>query len=323
MPATPADIPLAARFPGVRAIPRVALCTLPTPVDAVPLAGGRTLLVKRDDLSASPIGGNKPRGLEWLLGGVRAGDRIVTVGPRGSNHALATSVYARRLGARVTVFRWPQHMSPVAIAVDAALRREEGVVDTPWLPVAYARAFARRARGDRWIPAGGASPLAILGHVNAGLELADQIERGDSPKPDVVFVPLGTGGTAAGLVLGLRIAELDVPVVAVRVVPRIVGRARRVAALANAAARLLERHAGVRVPRVSASDVRVDHSRFGGEYGRPLPDASVVAGVVAAAGIRLDDTYSTKACAAALASTDARPMLWLTFDARALQNEQS
>ena len=35
--------------------------------------------------------------------------------------------------------------------------------------------------------------------LNAGLELAEQIARGEAPEPAAVFVALGTGGTAAGL----------------------------------------------------------------------------------------------------------------------------
>lgn len=319
MPATAADLPLLLRFPALRALPRVAFCSLPTPVASVPIDGARTLLVKRDDLSAAPLGGNKARGLEWLLGGVRQGDRVVTVGPTGSNHALATATYARRLGARVTVVRWRQHMNEAAHAIDGRLRHAARLIDARWVGAAYVIAAAERAAGARWIPAGGAAPLAVLGHVNAALELAAQIAAGDCARPSRVYVPLGTGGTAAGLALGFRLAGALVPVVAVRVVPRIVGRASRVASLANRAAALIERHTGQFIPRVSRHEVAVEHAYFAGEYGRPLPHPWVDA-VFREAGIRLDDTYSRNAAAAALDGSDPHPMLWLTFDGRVLEN---
>lgn len=315
MPTT-ADLPLVRRFPALAGLPRVTLCSLPTPVAIVPLGAGRTLLVKRDDLSASPVGGNKARGLEWLLGPVAAGERIVTVGPTGSNHALATATYARQLGARVTVVRWRQHMNDAAAAVDGGIRAVARVIDARWVAAAYAIAATHRARGARWIPAGGAAPLAVLGHVNAALELVGQVAAGACPQPSRVFVPLGTGGTAAGLALGFRLAGAPIPVVAVRAVPRIVGGSGRVAALANRAAALIERHTGQFVPRLSRHDVAVEHAYFGGEYGRPLADRARVDGVLRDAGLLLDDTYTMKAGAAALAAADRRALLWLTFDGR-------
>jgi len=318
MPTSPTDLPLTRRYPALRALPRAALCTLPTPVDSFRMASGRELLVKRDDLTATPLGGNKARGLEWLLGGVGEGDRVVTVGPIGSNSALATAVYARRLGATTTVVRWKQHLNPAAVAVDARIREVARVVDAGSVPVAYVVAtIARLRQRALWVPAGAATPAAILGHVNAALELAEQVQARACETPSRVFVPLGTGGTAAGLALGFRIAGLGIPITAVRVVPRIVGRASRVASLANRAASLIETRSGEFVPRVPAEGIVVEHAFFGGEYGRPLAADEARAWALRA-GLALDDTYSLKTCAAALASAEPRPLLWLTFDGRVL-----
>lgn len=318
--ALPPALPLVQRFPELARLPRAQLCNLPTPVVRVALPGGRELLVKRDDLSADPVGGNKARGLEWLLGAVHPGDRLVTVGPTGSNHALATSIHARKLGAIPEVIRWSQWMNPAAAAVDARLRDLARVTDAGSVPVAYALAMARRLAGARWIPAGGATPLAILGHVNAALELADQLHGDSTQRPTRIFVPLGTGGTAAGLALGFRMAGLEIPIVAVRVVPRLIGRARRVAGHANRTAALIESITGRRQPRLRPQDISVVHGFQGAAYGAPLDSRDLTQAAVAAGGIRLDDTYSLKACAAALASSDARPLLWLTFDGRILSS---
>jgi D-cysteine desulfhydrase len=78
-----------------------------------------------------------------------------------------------------------------------------------WAAWRDARALGRR----RWVPGGGAEPRAVVGQLLAGLELAAQVAR----PPDAIVLPLGTGGTAAGLVLA--VAELGWPtrVIAVRV----------------------------------------------------------------------------------------------------------
>jgi D-cysteine desulfhydrase len=319
-----ADLPLLRRFPALAALPRARFGAYPTPVERVPLDDGRTLLVKRDDRSGTGFGGNKVRGLEWLLGDVRPDERVVTVGPLGSTHALITATYARPLGARVTVVRWNQEMNPAARRVADRLDEEAHIIDAGWVPAAYVVAGALRARGARWIPAGGATPLAVLGQVNAGLELAEQIEAGECELPERLVVPLGTGGTAAGLALGLRIAGLGTQVIAVRVVPRIVGRVGRVIRLADATAALIERivGGGARLPRVGdrRGAVRVEHAYYAGAYGRPLERdwRRAEDDALRSAGVRVDDTYSRKALAAALAQRDHLTLFWLTFDGRLL-----
>jgi len=309
------------RFPGLAALPRADFGAFPTPVETLKLAGGATLMVKRDDLSGRLIGGNKVRGLEWVLGNLRTGERVLTVGPRGSTHALATALCARALGADTTVVRWNQVMNDAARRVDERMRRAARVLDAVWVPPAYAIATSLRVRGTQWIGAGGASPVALLGHANAALELVEQAARRECLLPARVFVPFGTGSTAAGLALGFRIAGVSTRVVGVRVAPRIAARYRRAMALARQTASLIERLNGARVPRVGPMDLMIDHAFYGGKYGRPLAKPSEHERSLSLTGIRLDDTYSRKAFAAAAAhaaSHDERTMFWMTFDSRLL-----
>jgi D-cysteine desulfhydrase len=95
-------IPLFERYPGLTGrIPWRRLGRWPTPLSPVaaplPCDG---LMVKRDDLSGEAYGGNKVRKLEFLLAEAlaRGCDGVITFGTAGSNHALATAIYARRLG---------------------------------------------------------------------------------------------------------------------------------------------------------------------------------------------------------------------------------
>lgn len=322
--------PLLARFPGLAALPRAALTAgLPSPLVRLPDEGmAAGLWLKRDDLDAPLLGGNKVRALEWLLGDVRAGDTLLTAGGRGSTHVLATATHAARLGARTVAVRWPHDMHPVAERVaEESRRRCAEVVDAGSLAAAFAIVVRRRlaarvgGRTLRWIPVGGSTAAGALGHVNAALELAEQIARGELPVPARIVVPLGSAGTAAGLLAGLAIAGLPTEVIAVRVVPRIAAGPRRTLRLAHAAAALIEQHAGGRsVPRARGDRLTVVHDAYAGAYGRPLARGAGAAALLhAAAGVALDATYSEKAAAVALdlLARDRRPtLLWLTFDAR-------
>ncbi len=288
--------------------------------------------LKRDDMNAHLLagmefaGGNKLRALEFLLAPVHDGDTVIAVGGEGSTHVLATVALARGCGARTLAIRWPHHMNPVARLVAArvasmadevrAVRTAPGALVSAWV--------AGRAPHVHVIPPGGTCPLGMLGAVNAGLELAAQIASGEMPMPSRVILPLGTGGTAAGLSLGLTIAGLDVRVVAVRVTPRIVANRWRLARLSRGCARLIEQLAGERPPVVPRERVEVVHAWYGGAYGRPLPAARAAQDALEdATGLVVDDTYGAKAFAAALAIAGTPPprgdgptLFWKTFDPR-------
>jgi 1-aminocyclopropane-1-carboxylate deaminase/D-cysteine desulfhydrase-like pyridoxal-dependent ACC family enzyme len=319
--------PLLSRFPELAALPRADLGTFPSPVERHEASSEwPELWVKRDDLNAPVAGGNKVRALEFLLGGVGAGDTVLTLGGEGSTHVLATAVHAARLGATTVAVRWPHEMSPLARAVAAEARRRCRTIVSAQTPIdAVLRAhLLRLSRPVRYIPPGGSVPVGVLGSVNGALELAEQVERGELPPPVGVVVPLGSGGTAAGLALGFALAGLDTVVIGARVAPRVVSHRRRVLRLAGAAARLIERLTGRPVARPHPSRVAVAHEVYGGAYGRPLATGEHAAAMLVArrGGLSLDATYSAKAYTAALevARRSRGPTLfWLTFDGRALQ----
>jgi D-cysteine desulfhydrase len=178
----------------------------------------------------------------------------------------------------------------------------------------------RLTRQAHYIPLGGSNPLGTLGHVNAALELADQIEAGELPPPARLVVPLGSGGTAAGLALGFAIAGMDTIVVGARVGPRIGANRWRVLRLAERTRQLIGRYAGNPPAPVRGDRVAVSHDLYAGAYARPHPTAEHAAILVdELRGWRLDATYSAKAFAVALdmASRHGTPTLfWMTFDAR-------
>ena len=318
----PADTPLLRRFPRLSALPRARLGVVESPVERWDL-DDVAFWVKRDDLNGPQPGGNKLRALEWLLGPRLAGDTVVTVGGVGSTHILATARHAARLGVRTLAFRWPHEANDLTGPISAAI--EAGCAAAP----VYAdpvRAYAAAVwwlvrRGGEWVPFGGTSPLGMVGHVAAGLELGEQVRRGDLPEPAEVVVAHGTGGTAAGLALGVAAAGLTTRVIAVRCGPRTGVEGLRLSWLVRRLAGLLRSH-GADVGRVAPASIQVEHSLYAGAYARPLPAAEALrARVAERLAVGLDATYSARACyAAAGRAREARgPVLfWQTFDARCL-----
>jgi 1-aminocyclopropane-1-carboxylate deaminase/D-cysteine desulfhydrase-like pyridoxal-dependent ACC family enzyme len=315
-----APLPLFVRFPALAELPRAELGVFKSPVERIRgLESDREIWIKRDDLLGNAIGGNKVRSLEFLLGPVRSGEHVLTVGSTGSTHALATALYSRQLGARTTVMTWRQEMNAEANAVANWMKDVAQVIPSRFTVFAFARAMLLRLREPvHWVPAGGSSPRGILGHVNAGLELASQIDRGIVPRPDRIVLPLGTGGTAAGVALGLAIAGVRTTIVMARVVPRIVANRVRVRSLMRRTAALIQAKTGERVSLPPLRSMDVVEDQFGGAYGRAT-DAGTSAARELARTHRVvaDTTYSAKAFAATLALRgQGVTLFWQTFDGR-------
>lgn len=318
---------LTRRYPALgAALPFVSLGVAPTAIEGAPrlarAAGLEALYVKRDDVSAPAYGGGKPRKLELLLGeALRSGSRtVVTSGGAGSNHAVATAIYGASLGLHVVLELAPQPPSDeVRRNLTVALRHGATIVLGPSARLA---ALERAPRPHHVIPAGGTSPLGNVGFVEAGLELAEQLARGDAPEPDVVYLAMGTMGSAAGLAIGLAAAGLAIRVVAVRASSPGTSSEPRLRALFDATVRSL-RALDPSFPDVpyDASRLAIDGAHLGGGYSRPTREGARALELAREhAGLGLESTYTAKALAALLAKgVGARVALfWNTHNGRLL-----
>ncbi len=322
------------RFAGLAGrLPRFPLTTLPTPVARMAALGrecGRDgLWIKRDDRSGPAYGGNKPRKLELLVGdALRLGRRrLLTFGGIGTNHGLATAIAARSAGLGCVLVLVPQPIDPHVLRnllLDHAYGAELHLAGGLARAAAKAAAILARGalRGDLpyFIPPGGTSRLGTLGYVSAGLELAEQVARGELPAPDAIFVPLGSGGTAAGLLLGCRLGGLHARIVAVLVTDILPPSASRLLRLACAcSAHLRGLDPSVPAVQLGAQDLTVVAGSLGPGYGAPTEQAAAARRRMRdAEGIELETTYSAKCLAAlldgaGLRRTDRTVLFWNTF----------
>jgi 1-aminocyclopropane-1-carboxylate deaminase/D-cysteine desulfhydrase-like pyridoxal-dependent ACC family enzyme len=150
----------------------------------------------------------------------------------------------------------------------------------------------------------------------AGLELAAQVA---SP-PDAIVLPLGTGGTAAGLALAVSALGWPTRVVGVRVAPRLIANRWRTMRLARAARRLLADR-GVPLPAPRSLDIV---NGLGDGYGHPTPEGQAAERLASQYGLTLDPTYGAKAFAFLMgrAARDVqRVVFWHTFAAPVFEPE--
>jgi D-cysteine desulfhydrase len=208
---------------------RLPIALIPTPVEPLPHLSrrhGLDLLVKRDDLTGAPLTGNKVRKLEFLLAEARAknADTVITCGGAQSNHCRATAIAARRLGmASVLLLRVPDPSSPPPLDGNLLLDRLVGA-EVRWVtPAEYAQRehlFVRvgdelRARGHSpyVVPEGGSNALGAWGYVRCVEELQQELPPGEA----TLLYAAGSGGTGAGLILGVKLLRLPWRVVGINV----------------------------------------------------------------------------------------------------------
>jgi D-cysteine desulfhydrase len=303
---------LKGKFPALGSrLPRSVLATLPTPVSEYgAVLDGRAghVSIKHDNLTGNLYGGNKVRKLEYIF--PRATNkhclRIATFGAAGSNHALATALYAQKTGFDCTCFLSHQAKTPL---VATTLRRHLQIGTEL---VRYGGSYAKRMQTLRehlwgrhaWvIPMGGSSWLGTIGFVAAGLELAEQIDAGEIPAPDRLYVGAGTMGTAAGVALGLALAGLKTEVHAVRVSDVTIMNKYALGTLLNKTAVMMHRYdESVPADLVARTNIRIRNDFFGPGYAQGT-DATERAITFArnAFDLTLETTYTGKTLSALLA----------------------
>jgi D-cysteine desulfhydrase len=196
-----------------------------------------TFLMKRDDMSGGcELGGNKVRKLEFLLADAIHGNynAVVTIGGEQSNHCRATAAASRMVGLEPHLI--------LRTRKQRSARAHEAVTNGDWfgstgnilfdrIVGAYIYTCTPREYGeigsnelirrliqylisshpsqDRKIypiPVGGSNGLGTWGYIQAVDEILDQIKIGEMRKGFHVVFATGSGGTAAGITLGIILA---------------------------------------------------------------------------------------------------------------------
>ncbi len=175
-------------------------------------------------------------------------------------------------------------------------------------PALLGRALLRDRRLPWYLPAGGSNPFGALAYVETALEIAAQIEAGELPAPATVVTAVGSGGTAAGLALGFRLAGLEARVVGVVVNDMLPLDAPVISGLANQTADLLRsRGAVLDLAPLSPRDLTMRRDWLGTTYGDPTPASTTAVADAARSGLTLEPVYTGKAVAAIRDSARERP----------------
>jgi D-cysteine desulfhydrase family pyridoxal phosphate-dependent enzyme len=288
---------------------RIPLALAPTPLHPLErlrtaLGGAKTvprLLIKRDDLNGVALGGNKLRKLEFLLGDALAqgADTLITAGAAQSNHCRQTAAVGAMYGMETHLcLRGPApETSTGNLILDdwlgAVLHFAEPGMDVSALMGPVAQTLMQQGRKPYCIPIGGSNAVGSVGYTRAAREIAEEC-----PDSDYLVVATGSGGTQAGLEVGVRRAGMAAKVLGVGVAgPDTTSWNVDVSNLANAIAARLGDTAFALTP----ADIECPMDWMGPHYAAPTPECDAAIRLLARVeGIFLDPVYSGKAFAALL-----------------------
>jgi D-cysteine desulfhydrase len=290
------------------AVVRASLARLPTPLEPSPRLGARLgleLLYKRDDLTGLELSGNKARKLELLVADAeRAGaDVLVTCGGVQSNHCRATAFAAAKRGLHALLFLRtddpaappaPEANSFLDLLAGAELRFVSHAQYRRRAEVMATAAAELRARGRRpyVIPEGGSNALGSLGYVLAVEELRDQLPPAWRDGPFTVAYAAGSGGTGAGIEMGLRAAGLR----QAEAIGFAVCNDARYFREAIAAICAEARRRWPELPDVPPAEIEIDDGAVGPGYAQATDEGlEIIRSAAREDGVLLDPVYTGKA----------------------------
>jgi D-cysteine desulfhydrase len=288
---------------GLDTFPKMQLGSWPTPVvllDEVSEQTGVEVWAKLDE-ECGAWGGNKLRKLEYIFGEARRDSisRLVSWGAGTSNWAAALALHGEVEGFTVSLGLGGHIPEDYAALYEAAGTRTIRLPRLELAPLALAVARVRAGLRARYLPVGGSGTLGDIGSVHAGTEIATGVIAGELPRPKRVFVATGSSGTVAGLIVGLGIGSLAVPVTAVKVSDWPYATTGMVTRRISSLLRRLE---GGNVRNVVPAPWRLEPRFLGPGYGKPTNEGRAAMQLAARDGLNLDPTYGAKAFAALLAT---------------------
>lgn len=289
--------------------PRIRLGHLPTPLEPMPrlsaLLGGPEIWIKRDDCTGLSTGGNKTRKLEFLMAEAVAmgADIVLTQGATQSNHARQTAAAAAKLGMDChilledrTGYNEPNYRMNGNVLLDvlhgATIEHRGPGLDMNAEMMAVAEKFRSDGRVPYAIVGGGSNATGALGYVNCALELLGQMVDGGLVF-DHMVTATGSAGTHAGLIVGLKALNAQLPLLGIGVRAPKETQEGNVFRLAQAVEEKMALQ-GV----VARSDVVANCDYIGQGYGIPAESTLEAISIFAKTeAILLDPVYSGKGAA--------------------------
>jgi len=259
------------------------------------MLGGPLLYVKRDDLTGLALGGNKTRKLEFLIAEAQANGAktLLTTGAAQSNHCRQTAAAAARFGFQCTLIlsgEKPDNMAGNTL-LDHLLGAQIIWVEKEKRDETLQSVFNDlRESGQRpyLIPYGGSNATGALAYAYALEELITQHQ----PIDWVVFAS-SSGGTQAGLILGVGLTQWEGQILGISVDEPEALLRERIRDLIESGSRILNKDFNA-----ASTPILVNDDYTGAGYGMMgQPEKEAIHLFAQQEGLLLDPVYTGRAAA--------------------------
>lgn len=260
---------------------------------------------KRDDLCTPLLGGTKVRKLDFLLAASpwKESQWLVTAGAIGSGHLVACCAAAKALNKKIAVHCFWEPLSSGIIENLAYIASTAN--DIYFYPSRISLALKNpelfigsAQRNYSVVPPGATNAEGMLGTLRAGIELAQQINDGVIPNPKRIYVSLGTGGTAAGLSIGLAIGKINTSINAIATVEPVLSTRYRMNKLIAHTLKLLAKYGYRDIESIKPLPLHINRNFVGKGYGHASAQSLDATNEMKKAGILIEPVYTGKTAAA-------------------------
>ncbi|MBU1096245.1 MAG: pyridoxal-phosphate dependent enzyme [Bacteroidetes bacterium] len=279
-------------------IPRkLSLANIPTPIQKLEYNKCK-FLIKRDDYTGLELSGNKIRKLEYLLYDAKSKncDYVFTCGGDQSNHCRATVYACNRLGLKSKIYLWGRQSKKYS--GNLLLNKLAGA-ETRFLKLSdyknvddlmQSDALKLQSAGKKVyiVPTGGSNPLGIWGYINFVEELKSQIS---SKEFNGICCANGSGGTIAGILLGMALSGINSKVFGVNVFGRAEEMKVKIIEIVEECIKNYNLHVNVNFSNLELLDGYSEE----GYKNISMDKIELIKDFVQNAGIMLDNTYTGKA----------------------------
>jgi L-cysteate sulfo-lyase len=297
--------------------PKYKVIEYPTPLEELTNITnkykGPNVFIKRDDCTTLALGGNKTRKLEYIMGYVKEKkyNEIITLGGLQSNWVRQTISISKKMGLKVIALYEGHEPKNIQgnLLLDKLMGTEMKFIgpisqeeedreirgDGPYT-LKIAKEEKEKGYNPYIAPLGGSIPLGHLGYIYAVYELNEQF-KSLGRSLDKIIVATGSGGTQAGLELGVRLSGLKTKVLGISISRHTREKSEEISEMCNETLEYL----GVSTKRFSPSQIFVDYESVGDGYAIPSKECiNAIYEIASEEGIILDPVYTGKAMAGML-----------------------
>lgn len=284
---------------------RKKIALLPTPIEKPVRLGEQFLphqiFVKRDDLTGCTLTGNKIRKLEFLAADYekQKADVLITCGGVQSNHARATAVLAAETGIKSHLVlrgtpeeaRGGNFFLKRLVGADVTfITADEYRDQRNEIMAQIALDYAKKDQKAYIIPEGASNATGAMGYLHAVSEMLPQWKEMNLHF-DLIIVPVGSGGTYAGLLLGKHLYHLDTDVIGINVADTAEYFVNRIFEIIQDVNKDYGLDAGIK-----KSDIHIVDGYVGIGYAKSRPEEiELIQQIAQENGLILDPVYTGKA----------------------------